>query len=259
MRYFLKNTVYIQKKRKRCNIFPETAKIVRLRVTPFKKIRCNTLRGVTLRKEKEMDKYQDIQDMLGKLQRNESQMSPADLKRYEKPLQKLRAEIVKKSVEYIKGFTLMSVKIKEGEDEHIIKELVDNIQIVVDEVAAEGKWKGWEKLLFRSYDLDQLLQAAVFLKNRIDYEAYAPYWVSHCKKRKMQPNEDPFRKKTEEWEAYWNDIVCMWWDPDGKIWIQPDRICWACYFPPTLEENKEEYEKKKGEYDEWWVEQHITV
>ena len=206
-----------------------------------------------------MDQFQEVQDMLGKLQRNESQMTATDLKKYEKPLRKLRNDIIEKVADLVKSFTLMSVRFAEGENKEVIDKICSNIQMIVDEVGAGGRPVEWRDYLFRTYDVNAYLSASVFLKDRIDYEAYVPYWCEHCKIRKMKPEQDPFGQHPEEWEAYWNDIIGMWWDPDSQLWIYPDRIGWTIKFRPTIEENEEDYKIKKGEYDEWWAEQHVAV
>ena len=74
-------------------------------------------------------------------------------------------------------------------------------------------------------DLDSFLLSLLPVHCRILYEAYAPYWLSHCK-----PVDD--RDRDAEF-TYYNDLIDMYWAGAWSEWKRKGEWCVTIMLPPT--------------------------
>ena len=74
-------------------------------------------------------------------------------------------------------------------------------------------------------NMDALFFALLPIRNKIRYEAYAPYWLSHCKPVDERDSETGF--------TYYNDLVDMYWAWQWQEWKKKDKWCVAIMLPPT--------------------------
>lgn len=181
-----------------------------------------------------MDDYFDrLVENLGKLKRNEEQMTPEQKERYKKPLKKLRQEIAKDATSMMREFLFMGFRLLKG-DEEVNEGFYRRANEILKE-DEEAAAKNASHVLFSTYDVDKFLNSLVPLRNRLAYEAYGPVWLSHC-----QPTLDrkyPFR----------NDIIGMDYDAECKVWVDREQNAVMVMYPPTAEMLAEEYEKEKAE------------
>ena len=178
--------------------------------------------------------FTEIKGMLGKLRRNEEQMTEAQKKQYAVQLMALKKKIAKSATEICRGFLLCGVRILKGDEDNGV---VERINMILAEEIARGALKKASRILFSTYDVDKFLEALCPIHDRVFYEGYGPYWVEHC----TVCNEGEF--------PAWNDIIEMGWIAKHSIWKKKDEMCWTVMLPPTLELIQKEYEEVKKRYD----------
>lgn len=89
--------------------------------------------------------FTEIEEKLGKLRRNEEQMSEEQKKKFEKQLKALKIKIAKDATEICKGFILSGILIlKEDESDKVI----DRINMILAEEKAKGTLKEASRILF---------------------------------------------------------------------------------------------------------------
>lgn len=185
--------------------------------------------------------FTEIEEKLGKLRRNEEQMSEEQKKRFEKQLKALKIKIAKDATEICKGFILSGILIlKEDESDGVI----DRINMILAEEKAKGAFKKASRILFSTYDVDKFLETLCPVHDRVFYEGYAPYWIEHC----VVYNEEG--KQTMGGGEFdgWNDIINMGWIEEYGIWKARGKEEWRIMLPPTEELIQKEYEERRKEY-----------
>ena len=187
-----------------------------------------------------MSAYTDLEEMLGKLKRNETQMSEEQKQRYAKQLDDLKKEIRKQAAIVMREFLLSGIRIRKDDGD----DACGRIEAVAkDEQRSIRKAM---KILMSTYDTDEFLKALCPIQCRIFHEGYGPYWVSHCK-----PTGDP------EF-PYTNDLIGMeWWEghnewastkiEDGKRTVDFQRGV-TVMLPPTMELIKKDYQEEMQRY-----------
>jgi len=160
--------------------------------------------------------YEEIGENLGKLKRNEEQMTPEQKEQYKKPLKALQKKIASQASEILQSFLLMGVRVMKDEMTKEMEERLSGIikeeQPVIDRAS---------KILFSTYDVQKFLDAALSVEERIFHEWYGPYWVAHCK---VQPDG-----------TIYNDIIKMAWDDNLKMWVNPEEKSFTIMLPPTMD------------------------
>lgn len=115
------------------------------------------------------------------------------------------------------------------------KELADRINQIIDSEGKVGVGKELRKAIFQEYDPEKFLDIAVErLHLPAWYQAYAPYWVSKCKKG---PDNVIRCELLPEYH----------WDESCQIWIKEKNGTWefTAMLPPTMEMVKEQEEEAK--------------
>ena len=74
-------------------------------------------------------------------------------------------------------------------------------------------------------DTDSFLLSLLPVYFRIRYEAYAPYWLSHCKSVEDADSEVEF--------TYYNDLIDMYWAGAWNEWKRKGEWCVTVMLPPT--------------------------
>lgn len=169
-----------------------------------------------------MDNYYDrMVENLGKLQRNETQMTPEQKEKYKKPLRKLKQEIADDATQMMRDFIYGGIRIpiEDKTGAEAFKKVRDEIL----EQDAKKVSKEASRALFKTYDLDKFMEALLPIHYRLWYEAYGPVWLSHCK-----ATGDP------EY-PYHNDIIGMDWDQKSSVWFNREKVSWTLMLPPTKE------------------------
>lgn len=185
--------------------------------------------------------FTEIEEKLGKLRRNEEQMSEEQKKQFEKQLKALKIKIAKDATEICKGFILSGILIlKEDESDGVI----DRINMILAEEKAKGTLKEASRILFSTYDVDKFLEALCPVHDRVFYEGYAPYWIDHC----AVHNEEGMQTMGEGVFSAWNSIIDMGWIEEHNIWKAKGKDEWRIALPPTMELIRKEYEERKKEY-----------
>lgn len=155
------------------------------------------------------DFYQRLTENLGKLQRNESQMTEEQKKQYAAPLKKLKEQIAQDTTEAMKAFVTMGMRLaKDDEGSEDLEQVYKEVDRISQEHTAAGTIKKASRILFTTYNLDKFFESLCMMHYDIWYKAYGPYWLKHCTKQ-----EDP------EY-PYHNDIIDMDWWAEHHEWAK---------------------------------------
>lgn len=185
--------------------------------------------------------FTEMDEMLGKLRRNEEQMTEAQKKQYAVQLLALKKKISKSATEICRSFLLCGIRILK-EDEN--NEAIERINMILAEEIARGALKEVSRILFSTYNVDKFLEALCPVHDRVFYEGYAPYWIEHCD---VYNEEGKQTHGGGEFSA-WNHIIDMGWIEEYGVWKKKDEMCWMIMLPPTMELIQKEYEEAKKRY-----------
>lgn len=185
--------------------------------------------------------FTEIEEKLGKLRRNEEQMSEEQKKQFEKQLKALKIKIAKDATEICKGFILSGVLILKGDESNGV---VDRINMILAEEKAKGTLDKASRILFSTYNVDKFLEALCPVHDQVFYEGYAPYWIEHC----AVYNEEGKQTMGEGVFSAWNSIIDMGWIEEHNIWKAKEKDEWRIMLPPTMELIRKEYEDRRKEY-----------
>ena len=142
----------------------------------------------------------------------------------------------------VKGFLLSGTPIaRADENSEIANAVIDSIRLIFD--AHMPEIRAAAKEYMKTEDLDALALSLLPVHNKIWYEAYAPYWLSHCK-----PVDD---RDTEAEFTYYNDLIDMYWVGKWQEWKKKEEFAVTIMLPPTkglTEFRYQEDEKALKEY-----------
>lgn len=171
--------------------------------------------------------YSRMVENLGKLRRNEENMTPEQRKKYEKPLKRLKTLIANDATNAMHDFLIGGVQILKEDREGMEMFSKTLEKILAEDAEAVSKEAG--RVLFTTYDVEKFLEAMIPLRNRIWYEAYGPVWLSHC------------RETGDPAYPYRNDIINMDWDAASNVWFDREEKSWTLMLPPTKQLLRKEY------------------
>lgn len=159
-----------------------------------------------------------VTENLGRLKRNEDQMTPEQKAMYGKAVKKLRNRIWSDALAIMQQFLFLGCRMTDSEAD---KEILHS---KVTEIMQNGGTESIEeaaKVLFSTYDLNAFLKALIPLNKRIYYEAYSEVWLFHCRKTG---------------KTYRNDLIDdLEWNADYGMWFNMDKKTFGCFLPPTKE------------------------
>lgn len=182
-------------------------------------------------------KFDKLEQKIGKLQRNEKNMTPQQREQYIMPLRKLKMEIIRTAESIMHDFIFGGCLIPK-EDSAGINIFNKKARQIIDEDGTKTA-KEARDVLFSSYDISKFLEKLLPIHYRIFYEAYGPVWLSHCKK-----TEDP------EY-PYWNDIIKMCWEKNLSVWVDRKKEeSFMLMLPPTKKLLENQYvvmQMKRGD------------
>lgn len=192
------------------------------------------------------DFYERLTENLGKLQRNESQMTEEQKKQYAAPLKKLKNQIAEDATEAMKQFITMGMRIaKEDKNPEDWKNVIRATEKLIEEYEKSGGIKKASKILFTTYSLDKFFEALCDIHSAVFHLAYGGYWIKHI--TPTGEKEYPF----------YNDIIEMYWWAEHHEWaatkIEDGKRVTDYYggvtimLPPTWEEIKAEHDKEVRE------------
>ena len=147
-----------------------------------------------------MGYYETLKNDLGKLKRNELMMDDDQKVKYAAQIEKLKSRIMSNARMVMNHF-FVSGFLADEQDTEGITDVIKKKERLVEEWEYKGKIKKAYNILFTTYDIEMFLEPLIPLQIKILYEAYGPYWLSHCK----PVTGDEFTFK--------NDIIDMeWWE-----------------------------------------------
>lgn len=170
-------------------------------------------------------------EKLGKLQRNEAQMTDTQKLQYEAELKALKKKIAGYAAEMARFFITGGTLFKKDEPSY---ECVEDITKIVQSERTKEEYREAMKILFRTYDVNRFFEALLPTHYRVLYEGYAPYWLEHCK---------PYIGKAKSGEilTYWNDLIEMGWSEECGLWLRGNGNGCSMAMPPTQELVRKKY------------------
>ena len=178
-----------------------------------------------------MSGYGELVSLLGKLKRNEEQMSPEQREEYAGRLEARRKRIRSLALAAGRQFMFMGVRILEGDSYAL-----DQVRSVLSENEIRDAERAALAVLFSSYDLDDYLTELLPVQLKIYYLGYGPYWAAHCKPVKDKDDEAEF--------TYYNNLIGMYWCPALGEWKRKNEWAVTLRLPPTMELIREEYRRE---------------
>ena len=182
--------------------------------------------------------YQEFTEKLGKLQRNETQMTERQRVIYADQLKALKKKVAGLATEIASEFILGSVRLLKSDTEKTKSECIDRVKAAIDREVEAGTMKKASRVLFTTYSIEKFLEALLPIHYRVWYEGYAPYWCQHCR-----PYKGPGMSGRPL--TYWNDLIGMGWNSEYSLWEKEKEICWTLMLPPTMELVSREYQQEK--------------
>ena len=123
------------------------------------------------------------------------------------------------AIDTARSFLLSGLRIRTDDS----GELVSAVQRIMD--SEKKSISKAVKEFMSNADMDSFLLSLLPVHYRIIYEAYAPYWLSHC-----QPVEDG---DSEVEFTYYNDLIDMYWAGAWNEWKRKGEWCVTIMLPPT--------------------------
>lgn len=189
-----------------------------------------------------MEIYQKTAEKLGKLGRNEAQMSEVQFVQYEEVLKRCRKEILSGVKQIFCTFCTPKLPVLKSDLPSASDEIRESVRKIATDAQTKEEIKRLESTLFQTYSLECVLDTAGSLENRILYEAYAPYWVSKCVKTEAPSG---VKRMGVFGEAWYSLILDMYWNEKCRLWVSAKETAWRIDLPPTRELCMAEYKEKK--------------
>lgn len=130
-----------------------------------------------------------------------------------------RSYRLKQVNDIMKSFLLGGLRVKEDD----CGDLATAVQKIIASTADIRK--AAVKEFLSTGDMDSFLLSLMPVHNRIFYDAYAPYWLSHCKPVTDRDSEVEF--------TFYNDIIDMFWAAKWQEWKKKGEWCVTIMLPPT--------------------------
>ena len=186
--------------------------------------------GVTkapvMTREEEKAWYEKFEADFGSLQRNREKLSVETLQtKYAKGYNRLIADLkagVDTLLEYhIQMFVVKSLPLHPL-DRDGLERFVKRTNGIIREETAPGRLLEQAKAaLIDGLDMEKCWELVYRIYERIEGEAFYPYWTKHTFKRNGR---------------LWNDIYSRWWQPKREnksgYWAEPDGSAYSYDFPP---------------------------
>lgn len=129
-------------------------------------------------------------------------------------------------------------------DGHAADALCREVQKIIDDESAKGEMKRLKDILFQTYSLEKFLDAACRVHCRIQYEAYAPYWINTCEKKPL-PDGIPWAGIPSSGTVWHNQMIDMYWQSEYEVWVSESEMSWRTSLPPTKELCEAEYAQER--------------
>lgn len=189
-----------------------------------------------------MNIYLETAKKLQRLGLNETKMSQEQFVRYASVLKKYRTDIIAGANEILRHFWFGGFYVKK--DGQAADALCREVQKIIDDESAKGEMKRLKDILFQTYSLEKFLDAVCRVHCRIQYEAYAPYWISTCEKKPL-PDGIPWAGIPSSGAVWYNQMIDMYWQSEYEVWVSESEMSWRTSLPPTKELCEAEYAKER--------------
>ena len=183
------------------------------------------------------DQTAELAEKLGKLRRNELLMTAEQKIQFRDELRAFKFKIKNLASEILHNFCLDGLFVLKT-DEAGKDSVIRRTQMIISEEQRKGTFRTLGDILLKTGSPDAFLDAAIPLRYRIWYEAYAPYWLSRC-------------QYSSDRQTYYNPIIEMWWNSEAGIWESGNGRSWRIAFPPTPELIQQRHREELAAYEVW--------
>ena len=140
------------------------------------------------------------------------------------------------AIEMAKSFLLSGLRVMESDSGGLLAD----VQRILD--AEKKRISLAVKEFMSDADTDSFLLSLLPVHYRILYEAYAPYWLSHCRTVADHDDDAEF--------TYYNDLIDMYWAGAWSEWKKKGEWCVTIMLPPTkglmIQSYREEMKRLKS-------------
>lgn len=166
-----------------------------------------------------MDDLQKLEEKLERLKRNESQMTEDQKKAYCQQLREYKKSCLVMARRILMDFLFSDAKCDPADIQ--VKDLADRTRAILQDEKESGALREMDRILLRTFSVNEYMKAACRIKDRIWREAYGPYWTGCCSK----DDEGRIRNKF---------IPGYEWVEEFGIWMTPDRTGSTAMFNPMM-------------------------
>ena len=179
------------------------------------------------------------QEKLDKLRRNETQMTPEQKIVWKKNLQAYRNQIIAEANEILREFVFGQMNVLK-EDEGAVDQIISRIEKMAKTDWWKKQMENAKDVLFRTYSLNEFLDAICQMHTEVWYKAYGPYWVSKTRTDASGEMTNPVV------DAVWGEK--FYWNAEHGQWEGKEKMTWTIMLPPTMELLKKSYEEEVQMY-----------
>lgn len=167
-----------------------------------------------------MSEYNDVQELLAKLKRNEEKMTKEQKKQYAAQLKSYKHRIAELANKIGGEFIVSGCRIF---NEDVNEELMSGLYQICEHEKKGGSYKAASRILWKTYSIDEFLEILCPVHDRIWYEWYGPYWLSKV-------------VFDEERQVYTTPLLPgMHWEKNQWYSDDPDKLQVTIMLPPTKE------------------------
>ena len=187
-----------------------------------------------MNEKKGTNEHKRLRELVGRLKRNETRMTPEQKIEYAAELTKLKKLITSLALKSGRDFLFSGILL--GDDGKYVTEQI-RAGLGANEIADTER--AALTVLFECYDCQKFFDTLLPLALKIYYLGYGQYWVRHCKPVKDADDLSEF--------SYYNSLINMFWVEEEKSWKTKGKREWAEMLPPTMDAIRETYQNHLAE------------
>ena len=128
-------------------------------------------------------------------------------------------KLLKEANDLMKSFLLGGLRVKEDDSGSLVSEVQKIFELTVEE--RREAVRGY----LTTQDMDAFIAALLPIQKSIFYDAYGPYWLSHC--HPVVDSDDVVEF------TFYNDLIDMFWAAKWQEWKKKGEWCVTIMLPPT--------------------------
>ena len=142
----------------------------------------------------------------------------------------------KEAKELAEAFLFSGMPVAGGEEDSVLEEVIDAIELILN--AHRTDIKATIQRYLENGDQDAFFLSLLPVHLELWYEAYALYWLKHCRPVTDHDDEAEF--------TFYNDLIDMYWVGKWQEWKRKDKWEVTIKLPPTKGLVLLQYRMSKG-------------